>query len=228
MNSIKQNLILAQNKAIDLFNTVEARGLIVAGKTEQQLCNEIVQIAQEDFGTTTHWGKKIVRTGINTLQPYISNPPDLVIQESDILFFDFHPVFDGWEADLGRTYILGNNPLQLKLKKDIEAAWHQANDWYGKQEKLTGARFFNYASDLAKSYGYEFGNAIAGHIIGYYPHEQPDNPDDLCLDVHPDNHADILQLDKNGNKRHWMLELHFVDRVNNIGAFFEQLITTSS
>jgi hypothetical protein len=47
----------------------------------------------------------------------------------------------------------------------------------------------------------------------------------MCLDVHPDNHTDIFQLDKYGNKRHWMLELHFVDRKNNIGAFFEQLLT---
>lgn len=70
-----------------------------------------------------------------------------------------------------------------------------------------------------------FGNAIAGHIIGRYPHEQPDDPTDLRLDVHPDNHADKLQLDNHGNKRHWILELHFVDRVNNIGVFFEQLLT---
>jgi hypothetical protein len=77
---------------------------------------------------------------------------------------------------------------------------------------------------LANKYGYEFGNAIAGHIIGKFPHEQPDDPADLCLDVHPDNHTDILQLDKNGKKRHWILELHFVDRKNNIGAFFEQLL----
>ena len=41
----------------------------------------------------------------------------LVIQEGDILFFDFHPVFEGWEADLGRTYVLGNDPLKLKDKK---------------------------------------------------------------------------------------------------------------
>ena len=39
----------------------------------------------EDFGVENHWGKKIVRTGINTLQPYSSNPPDLLIQEGDIL-----------------------------------------------------------------------------------------------------------------------------------------------
>lgn len=225
MKEIQQKLVAAELKAKDLFNTVEARGLIIAGKTESALCEEILQIAKADFGVQNHWGKKIVRTGINTLQPYMADPPNLVIQEGDILFFDFHPVFDGWEADLGRTYILGSDPLKLKIKKDIEAAWQEANDWYFKQTRLTGAQYFNYVTDLTKRYGYEFGNAIAGHIIGYYPHEQPDNPNDLCLDVHPDNYTDILQPDKNGNKRHWMLELHFVDRVNNIGAFFEQLLT---
>ena len=225
MNETKQKLILAEQKATALFNAVKERGLIIAGKTEKQLADEIVQVAKEDFGTDVHWGKKIVRTGINTLQPYIADPPNLIIGEGDILFFDFHPVFEGWEADLGRTYVLGNDPLKLKIKKDIEAAWQEANDWYFKQNNLTGAEYFNYVSDLTKRYGYEFGNAIAGHILGPYPHEQPDDPNDLCLDVHPDNHTDILQPDKHGNKRHWMLELHFVDRKNNIGAFFEQLLT---
>jgi len=224
MNEQMKNLLLSEQKAKELFKTIEDRGLIIPGKTENQLCDEIVQIAKEDFGVENHWGKKIVRTGINTLQPYVSNPSGLVIQDGDILFFDFHPIFEGWEADLGRTYVIGNDPLKHKIKKDVEAAWHEGNAWYFKQTKLSGAEFFNYATGLAKQYGYEFGNAIAGHIIGKFPHEQPDDPNDLCLDVHPDNHNDILQVAKNGNKRHWILELHFVDRKNNIGAFFEQLL----
>ena len=225
MNETIQRLFLAEQKAKELFKVIEDRELIIPGKTEKQLCDEIVQIAKKDFGTENHWGKKIVRTGINTLQPYASNPPDLVIQDGDILFFDFHPIFEGWEADLGRTYVLGNDPLKNKIKKDTEAAWYEGNAWYSKQIKLTGAEFFNYATNLAEQYGYEFGNAIAGHIIGKFPHEQPDEPNDLCLDVHPDNHNDILQLDKKGNKRHWILELHFIDKKNKIGAFFEQLLT---
>lgn len=224
MSHVLQNLFVSEQKAKDLFTAVENKGLIVAGKSEKQLADEIVQIAKDEFNIPTHWGKKIVRTGINTLQPYIADPPNLVIQENDILFFDFHPVFEGWEADLGRTYVLGNDPLKQKIKADVEAAWQEGNAWYFNQDQLTGAAFFNYASDLAQRYGYEFGNAIAGHIIGKFPHEQPDDPNDLCLDVHPDNHTDILQLDKHGNKRHWILELHFVDRKNNIGAFFEQLL----
>jgi Xaa-Pro aminopeptidase len=224
MYDVKEQLFLAEQKAKKIFNLVEQRGLIIAGKTEKQLCDEVLKIAEEEFGVKNHWGKKIVRTGINTLQPYIADAEDIVIQNDDILFFDFHPVFEGWEADLGRTYILGNDPLKLKIKQDIEAAWFEANTWYFKQPKLTGAAFFKYVTELAKRYGYEFGNAIAGHIIGKYPHEQPDDPNDLCLDVHPSNNEDILQSDKIGDKRHWMLELHFIDRKNNIGAFFEQLL----
>lgn len=224
MSEALQNLIRSEQKAKQLFQTIEDRGLIIPGKSEKQLSDEIVQVAKVDFRVESHWGKKIVRTGLNTLQPYIADPPDLIIQDGDILFFDFHPVFEGWEADLGRTYVLGIDPLKHKIKKDVEAAWKVANAWYFKQTTLTGSEFFNYVTALTKSYGYEFGNAIAGHIVGHFPHEQPDDPNDLCLDVHPDNHKDILQLDKFGNKRHWMLELHFVDRANNIGAFFEQLL----
>jgi Xaa-Pro aminopeptidase len=109
-----------------------------------------------------------------------SDPANLVIQDGDILFFDFHPIFEGWEADLGRTYVLGNDPLKLKIKKDVEAAWHESNTWYFTQNNLTGAEYFKYVTELTKRYGYEFGNAIAGHIIGRFPHEQPDDPNDLC------------------------------------------------
>jgi len=225
MNEARQKLILAEQKAKALFNLIEHRRLIVAGKSEAELCNEIVQTAIEDFGIEEHWHKKIVRAGINTLQPFIADPPDRIIQNDDIVFFDFHPVVEGWEADLGRTYVVGSDPLKLKIIKDIEAAWYEANAWYFKQPKLTGAQYFEYITDLTKRYGYEFGNAIAGHIVGRFPHEQPDDPNDMCLDVHPDNHTDIFQLDKHGNKRHWILELQFVDRKNGIGAFFEQLLT---
>jgi Xaa-Pro aminopeptidase len=224
MSEPRKNLLLAEQKAKKLFQAVEERGLICAGKTEKQLSDEIVHLAKEEYGVLSHWGKKIVRTGVNTLQPYRADPPDLLIQADDILFFDFHPVFEGWEADLARTYVLGTDLSKHKIKKDVEAAWQEGNAWYHTQTELRGAQFYKYAVDLAKRYGYEFGNDIAGHIIGKFPHEQPDDPTDLCLDVHPDNHANILQLDKQGNKRHWMLELHFVDRKKRIGAFFEQLL----
>ena len=223
MNEAKQKLALAENKAKELFNIVEERGLVALGKSESDLTEEIVELAKKEFGIEKFWHKKIVRAGANTLQSYSGNPPDMVIQKDDIVILDFGPIFEGWEADLGRTYVIGNDPLKLKLQKDIEAAWYEAKAWHAKQISLTGAEYFSYLTQLAKKYGWEYAGEIGGHIVGHFPHEQL-RPDDLGLDIHPDNHSDILQPDKYGNSRHWILEIHFVDRVNNIGGFFEQLL----
>jgi Xaa-Pro aminopeptidase len=220
---VRQRLLLAQSKTKELFDIVEKRGLIIAGKSESELRAEIVKLAKDVFGMEEHWHKKIVRAGMNTLQKYPADPPDRVIQKDDIVFLDFGPNYEGWETDVGRTYVVGNDSKKLKLKKDVEAAWREANAWYAKQTKLTGAEFFNYAVNLAKRYGYEFGGDIAGHIIGRFPHEQP-NPMNLSLDVHPDNNESILLLDKQGNKRHWVLEIHFIDKTNGTGGFHEQLL----
>jgi len=76
----------------------------------------------------------------------------------------------------------------------------------------------------AKEYGYTYGGEIAGHIVGEYPHEQPADPKSFDLDVHPTNHNDMFLRDANGNERHWILEMHFVDKENNIAAYMEQLL----
>jgi Xaa-Pro aminopeptidase len=224
MNEVRQKLVLAEQKTKELFNTAAERGLIVPGKLESELSKEIVQLAKDAFGIESYWHKKIVRTGPNTLQSFSGNPPDLIIQPDDILFLDFGPIVDGYEADLGRTYVIGNDPLKLKMKSDVEAAWHEAKAWYDEQQSLTGAEYYNYIVELSRSYGWEFSGEIGGHIVGPFPHEQPDDPRDLCLDIHPDNHSSILLKDREGNDRHWILEIQFADRANHIGGFFEQLL----
>ena len=83
---------------------------------------------------------------------------------------------------------------------------------------------FQYATEIAEEFGWEFGGQIAGHIVGKYPHEQPEDPKSLELDIHPDNHDDIFLRDTDGNERHWILELQFIDKENEIGGYFEQLL----
>ena len=87
MSTTKMKLIWAENIATQLFKAVEDRHLITAGKSEQQLNAEVFKLAYELFGVEKHWHKRIVRSGANTLLPYNDNPPNLVIQEDDILFF---------------------------------------------------------------------------------------------------------------------------------------------
>ncbi|MEJ0029188.1 MAG: hypothetical protein WDO15_01905 [Bacteroidota bacterium] len=46
----------------------------------------------------------------------------------------------------------------------------------------------------------------------------------MDLDVHPDNPVSILSPDKNGHRRQWLLEIHFVNRAKGIGAFYEDFL----
>lgn len=223
MTTATQKHILAEQTAKSWFEAVEDSGLLRPGKSERALAEEIVALARDSFGITRFWHKNIVRSGPNTLLPYNQDPPDRIIRQDDILFLDFGPIVQGFEADLGRTYVLGNDPLKQKLKNDVQTAWQEAKAWYDKQAALTGAACFSYISDLAKQYGWESAGEIAGHIVGPWPHEQA-GPGNWALDIHPDNHNDILQPDNDGNRRHWIMEIHFVDRINKIGAFFEQLV----
>jgi methionine aminopeptidase len=217
-------ILHAQKTAVQLFDLVEKNHLIVAGKSESQLRDEVTSLAKEKFGVEAHWHKKIVRSGINTMAIYPDDPADLIIQKDDILFIDFGIIVDGWESDVAKTYVLGNDPKKLKLKSDVEKAWNETQAWYKKQTTLKSSDLFRFVVDKAKQYGYTFPGIIAGHIVGKYPHEQPADPKSFDLDVHPTNHNNILLPDANGNKRHWILEMHFVDEKNRIGAYTEQLL----
>jgi Xaa-Pro dipeptidase len=35
----------------------------------------------------------------------------------------------------------------------------------------------------------------------------------------------MRSTDKEGRRRHWILEIHFVDREREIGGFYEELLT---
>lgn len=220
----KTKLFNAQNVAIELFDAVEKNNLIVAGKTEQQLSSEVAGLALQKFGISNHWHKKIVRTGANSLATYSENPPDRIIQQDDILFIDFGPIVEGYEADLGRTYVLGNDPTKLKLKDDVEKAWYEIQEWVQTKTALKASTLFQIVVAKAKEYGWTFTGEIAGHIIGKFPHEQPADPKSMELDIHPDNHNDIFLPDANGNQRHWILELQFIDKEKQLGGYFEQLL----
>ena len=220
----KEKLLNSQYISIQLFKAIEQYNLITAGKSEEQLNAEVCELALKGFGIEKHWHKKIVRSGQNTLAIYPDNPPNRAIEKDDILFIDLGPIVEDYEADIGRTYVLGNNPRKLKLKRDVEAAWYVIQEWYQQQTTLKASELFQYAVEKAEEFGWEFGGEIAGHIVGKYPHEQPPDPQSLELDIHPENHNDMFLPDANGNKRHWILELQFIDRENEIGGYFEQLL----
>ncbi len=223
-NNQRERLLIAEKKAANLFKEIEKKGLIIPGKFEKDLNSEIFHLAYELYGIKKYWHKRIVRSGINTLKPYNSNPKNLIIKDDDILFIDFGPIFDEWEADFGRTYVIGNDIFKHKLKKDIELGWYDCKSFFQLQTEISGADLYDYAVKSAKKYGWEFGGDIAGHLIGHFPHERLDKEDKRNY-IHPDNHVNMFELDKTGKRRDWILEIHYIDRSKKIGGFFEQLLS---
>jgi Xaa-Pro dipeptidase len=227
MDAVSRELLAAQVRAAALFAEVVDRGLVSAGKLESELTEEIHALAQSRFGVRRHWHKRIARAGPNTMLTYYDESVDRRITDDDIVYLDFGPVFETWEADFGRTYVVGSDPDKHRLVGDIGRAFARGKKFYQQSPNLTAGELYDYAKGLAADYGWEFGAQTAGHLIGHFPHERrPRDPDRLR--IRHGNTISLREPDEHGKPRHWILEIHFVDRAREIGGFFEELLTVDT
>jgi Xaa-Pro aminopeptidase len=158
------------------------------------------------------------------LLPYAENPDDRMVEPDDILFVDLGPVFEAWEADFGRTFVLGDDSTKKKIRDSLEPVWNAVKSRFVEDPDMTGEQLYDIACDLAQEAGWEFGGQIAGHLVGSFPHERIPN-DKITLYITKGNKERMSNLGRDGQKRHWILEIHLVDRARQIGAFYEQLLT---
>jgi Xaa-Pro aminopeptidase len=217
-------LLAAQKNAAALFAEIEATGLIRPGATESQVSKEIFRLSRDRFNAGRHWHKRVIRTGPNTVHPYQIDPEDRVIAEDDIVYLDLGPVFEEWEADFGRTYVLGNDRRKQALSRLVGAVFAEGKAYFDAHADITGAELYAKVTAMAEREGWDFGNGHAGHIVGEFPHEKIIG-DKITLYIHPENHQPLRALDQFGRRRHWILEIHLVDREKRYGAFFEELLT---
>jgi hypothetical protein len=217
-------LFEAQEKAKALFEEVVSRRLIAPGKLESELSREIHDLARSRFGLRRHWHKRIARAGENTMLTYHDQPQDRLIADDDVVYLDLGPVFEAWEADLGRTYAVGSDPVKHRLVCDIAAAFQKGKELYRRTPALTAGELFDYVAALARESGWIFGAATAGHLIGHFPHER-ELQDTRRFSIRRGNPQSLREPDSKGMPRHWILEIHFVDRERRIGGFYEELLT---
>ncbi|KAM3421382.1 hypothetical protein BST61_g1778 [Cercospora zeina] len=222
-----QALREAETQAVTLFDSI-SKSLIRPGITEKQLSDEIHKLGQETCNVRTHWHKRLVRSGANTLRPFQDNPPDRTIEAGDILVVDLGPVFEAWEADFGRTYVLDqpeSDPVKLQLRDALEPMWWKIKSLYDANPGMTGGELYELALEAAAEDGWEWGaTPIAGHIVGDFPHERIPN-DKVTNYITRGNQQSMTEVDKNGNRRHWILEVHLRPKGKDYGGFFEQLLT---
>ena len=217
-----QELIAAEARAQQLLDECVRQQAIVAGTTERALSERVFAIAAAMFGVKRYWHKRIVRAGRNTVLPYAANPPDLTIQADDIVFFDFGPVFGDWEADVGRTIVVGDDPRKHQLAADVARGWDLAAEYFRAHPDITAAELYRHVGELARRSGWDQGHVHCGHVVGRFPHEK--ELDDETVYLRADNPRPLRRPGLTGQPLRWILEIHFVDPAREFGGFQEALL----
>jgi Xaa-Pro aminopeptidase len=150
-------------------------------------------------------------------------PEIRVIEPDDTVYLDLGPVFEEWEADIGRTYALGSNKEKKRLVADLSRVFERVQQHYYNSPDITGAELYAFAQAAADDSGWVFGGAIAGHVVGEFSHSTWPGEKDLKR-IGPHNPLPLRRNDHLGRPFHWILEIHLVDRARSFGGFYERLL----
>jgi Xaa-Pro aminopeptidase len=222
-NARAERLLDAQDKAAQLFGEIERREMIRPGVGERQLSDEINSLAADLLGVTRHWHRRIVRAGENTLQPFKERPPDRVVADDDIVFLDLGPIFEEWEADFGRTFVLGDDPDKVALCEALPRVWQAGRDYFDNHAQVTGAELFDATVEIARRERFGWGSHIAGHLVGEFPHKKIAGTATEWY-IMPGSTKPMRRADPRGRRCHWILEIHLIDPMRRFGGFYEQLL----
>jgi len=213
----------AEARALEMFAAIEAAGLVRSGVSERQVEDEIKELAFQKFGVTTHWHRRIVRSGPNSITTAGDHPPVRDIEDGDIVYLDLGPVFEGWEADIGKSYALGDDPRKNALVAELPRQFEKVQQHFRRHPDITGAALYDFAVQSAHEAGWQFGGVIAGHIVSEFAHSQIPGAKHLTR-IYPDNLEPMSNPDGNGNPRHWIGEIHLVELDGSFGGFYERLL----
>lgn len=223
MTMRRAELEAAERRALDLLAAIEARGLIAPGRSERDVERDIYALAERVFGVEKHWHKRIVRAGANTLAIAADNPPVRDIAADDIVFLDLGPVFGTWEADVGASYALGDDPVKHALCRDLEAQFAAVCARFRDEPDITGASLYAFACESAAAAGWRFGGRIAGHIVAEFPHARLPGAKQIHQ-ISAENPTRLRDPDAHGEERHWICEIHLVEPEGRFAGFYERLI----
>ena len=139
------------------------------------------------------------------------------------MFCDFGPIFEEWEADFGRTFVLGDDPAKIALRDALPVIWDAGRRHFEAEPDISGERLYAHMVELAEHGGREFGGSHAGHLVGQFPHEMIAG-DEIESYIAPGSDQPMRHKDRTGRACHWILEVHLVDRERQIGGFHEELL----
>lgn len=220
------HLIAAEDRALALLSAIEASGAVAPGKRESEIDDVIADIAARDFGIERNWHKRLVRAGANTLCVFSDTPDERTIEADDTVYLDLGPVFGEWEADVGRTYAVGDDRARHALVAALPEVFEETRAHANANPDITGADLYAHAVSAARSRGYIFGGKIAGHTVGEFPHLTWPGEREHTR-IYPENQTRLSDPDHLGRKRFWIIETHLIAPDRSFGGFYERLFRPS-
>ena len=117
------------------------------------------------------WHGVYLRFGANTLLTYWDkDAPDVVLRDNDIFYIDIGPVWEKWEGDGGDTFVVGNDPEMQRAPAAAREVFVRVQEKW-RTESVTGAALYAYATEVARSMGWELAPGVDGHRLSDFPHK---------------------------------------------------------
>ncbi len=204
-----QPMLDAREKTQKAVSLIAAR--VVPGMLEEE-GRELADQILSELGSNKRWHRSWVRFGENTLKHYgIPSTPNVRLKENDIFFLDVGPIWNGYEADFGQTFTVGNN---LEMDACVNAARELFDrvKAYWENSSPSGHELYRYAAQEAESIGYPLHLEQAnGHRLGDFPHAIHYKGSIASLEFSPSRHL-------------WVLEIQIKHPRLPFGAFVEDLL----
>lgn len=200
----------AQQKGWQILNVLRSR--ILTGMTEKE-GRDIYANLLKDFGIEKNWHAPKLRFGPNSTKSFSEvSDEGYRLKENDIFFLDIAPIINGYETDIGQTFILGQNNLTFsKIISDGEEIFKLTKAQFLKNG-LSGPELYHFAELQAKRCGWEMVDEGAnGHRIGDFPH-------------HIFFKGNLRSFDQKLIPDLWILEIQLRSPDLKFGAFFEDVL----
>ncbi len=204
-----QKLDAAQARAWEAVQIIAAR--MQPGMLETE-AREIAAEVLKEKGAERFWHRTHVRFGVNTLRSFSDTSlPGVRLQSRDIFFLDFGPVFDGYEADVGATFTVGEDPEMLGCAQAARDLFKRVRDHWA-DLGVSGRALYAFATAEAKAMGWEFIlRGASGHRIADFPH----------VLYHRGN---LESLNFAPAAQRWILEIQLRHPTRQFGAFHEDIL----
>lgn len=157
------------------------------------------------------WHKPVVRLGSDTTKTFHPlSDPELRLGKTDIFFLDIGPVWDGYEADVGDSFTLGQDAEMIRCAEDCRILFEIVRkEWQASGR--TGADLYRFAEAQARSRGWALVMEVDGHRLGDFPH-------------HAHFRGGMGELDFRPSADAWVLEIQLRHPTREFGGFYEDLL----